>query len=69
MSVKRKALGKEHKAVLMLIIREDACNHGPEREHGTKVEVRLVANLYQTQLSFCQATSALVVLGTDMQIV
>ena len=47
----------------MLIIREDVHNHGPEKEHGTKVKVRLVANLYQTQL-----TNALVAAGTDMQI-
>ena len=65
MEVRRKALGKEHKAALMLIIREDAHNHSPEREHGTKVEVRLVANLCQTQLSFYQATSASVVAGKD----
>ena len=52
----------------MLIIRKDAHNHGQEREHGTKVEIRLVANLCQTQLSFYQAKSASVVAGTDMLI-
>ena len=52
----------------MLIIREDAHNHSPEMEHGTKVEVRLVANLCQTKVNFYQATSASVVAGIDMLI-
>ena len=58
----------EHKAALMLIIREDACNHSPEREHGTKVKVKLVANLCQTKVNIYQATSTSGMAGIDMLI-
>ena len=53
-------------ALIRIGIREGAHNHGQEREHGTKVIVRLVDNLCLIQVNFYQAISVLVVAEIHM---
>ena len=52
----------------IVIISEDAHNHGPEREHGTKVKFRLVANPCLVKAKFYRATSVSAVVEIDIKI-